>query len=110
MATGGKFFLATSLLLSAAMPAAAQVPDPLVQQRTNLAQACSTQLTLSQPACVCLAERARGELTGLQRDSLLASAVAPRAAERIGKDISQDDIRTLARFLDTAAVACSAAK
>ena len=110
MTTGRHLFLAAALLLSAAAPAAAQVPDPLMQQKANLAEACGTQLTLSPAACVCLAERAMGDLTALQRDYLLASAVAPRAAERIGMDITQADIQTLARFLDTTAEACAEAE
>jgi len=110
MTTGGNLFLAGALLLSAAAPAAAQLPDPLAQQKANLTEACGTQLTLSPAACACLAERAMGELTALQRDYLLASAVAPRAADRIGRDITRADIQTLARFLDTTSVACAEAE
>ena len=100
-------FLVAAILLAASGPAPAQPTDDAIQ-RTRLAEACGIQLKLSVAGCRCLADRAVADLSDLQRDYLLATAVAPRAAERIRASISQQDIQVLARFLAAAAQECSA--
>ena len=103
-----------SLVFAAALtwlstPAVSQGLDD-ASQRARLAQACGNELSISEAGCVCLAGRAMDELSELQRDYLLATAIAPSAAERMRKDVSQDDIRVLATFLATAERECEAAR
>ena len=96
-----------AILLAALGPAAAQGTDDAIQ-RTRLAEACGIELKLSEAGCRCLAESAIVDLNDLQREYLLATAVAPRAAERMRAKVSQDDIQVLARFLAAAQQECSA--
>jgi hypothetical protein len=103
----GKERLVAAVLLAASSPAAAQQADDTAQ-KTRLAQACAIEMNLSEAGCRCLSDRAMTDLNELQRDYLLASAIAPRAADRIGRSISQVDIQVLARFLVTAGQECSA--
>ena len=106
MSTTNIVFLVAAILLAASGPAGAQRPDDAIQ-RTRLAEACGIELKLSAAGCRCLADRAVADLSHLQRDYLLATAVAPRAADRLRASISQQDIQVLARFLSTAQQECS---
>ncbi|MDQ3559474.1 MAG: hypothetical protein M3453_09880 [Pseudomonadota bacterium] len=99
--------LLQAILLAASGPAFAQGADEAIQ-RTRLAEACGIELKLSEAGCRCLADRAVADLNNLQRDYLLATAVAPRAAERMRASISQQDIHVLATFLAAAEQECSA--
>jgi hypothetical protein len=100
-------FILAAALLAVVQPAMAQRVDDAVQ-KARLAEACGIETKLSPAGCRCLADRAVFDLSDPQRDYLLASAIAPRAAERLRAGISQQDIEVLAKFLSTAQQACSA--
>jgi len=85
-------------------------PDADRLERARLAGACLGQLGLSEAGCVCFTERAVAELSNLQRDYLLATAIAPRAAERIGRDVKPADLQSLAKFIDAVGQVCAGAK
>ncbi len=99
-------FLVAAMLLATPQISVAQDGDDATP-RIRLAQACGIELNLSEAGCRCLAERAMTDLNNLQRDYLLATAIAPRAADSIGRSISPDDIQVLARFLVAAEQECS---
>ncbi len=99
--------LLAAVLWSASGPAAAQDAGDTMQ-KTRLAEACGIELSLSEAGCRCLADSAIIDLNDLQRDYLLATVIAPRAAERMREKVSQEDIQVLARFLAAAEQECSA--
>lgn len=100
-------FLGAAILLAVSGPAIAQGAGEAAQ-KTRLAEACGIELSLSGAGCRCLAERAIIDLNDFQRDYLLATAIAPRAAERMRERVSQADILVLAKFLAATEQACSA--
>ena len=77
-------------------------------QTTRIAEACGVEMKLSAAGCRCLADRALTDLSDLQREYLLATAISPSAAERMRGQVSQDDIQILAKFLASAGQECSA--
>jgi hypothetical protein len=96
-----------AMMLAVAGPAVAQ-GSPDTMQNTRLAEACGIEMRLSEAGCRCVADRAMGNLTDLQRDYLLATVIAPGAAHRMRAKISHDDMQTLARFLASAEQECAA--
>jgi hypothetical protein len=99
------FFLAAAILAVSAPPPAQAVEESM--QRIRLAEACGKEMTLSAAGCQCLTDRAIAELNDVQRDYLLATSVAPSAAERMRDQVSQADIQILGKFLAAAAQECS---
>lgn len=99
--------LVAAALLASSGPAASQDAGDSMQ-KARLAEACGIELSLSVAGCRCLTDRAMVDLNDLQRDYLLATAIAPSAADRMRDRVSQDDVRVLAKFLVTAEQECSA--
>ena len=79
------------------------------RQQNMIAGICQTQLTIGEAGCFCLAERAMAELSDPQRDYLILTVVQPPAAERSPMARSQDDLRVIAGFIETARQECAAA-
>jgi hypothetical protein len=107
MCTTRTSFQVAAVLLFVCGPALAQESGQ-TQASIRIAEACGIEMKLSVAGCRCLADRAAVNLTDLQREYLLATAIAPGAAARMRDEISQDDIHTLAKFLASAEEECSA--
>ena len=99
-------FLLLALVWAPSNPAVAQTMEASIQ-KARIAEACGVELKLSEAGCGCVSDRAMSDLSDVQREYLLATAVAPSAAARMRGRVSNDDIQVLAKFLATAAQECS---
>ena len=100
------FAAAVSALLAVGGSSAAQTIEQ-AREKARLTEACGVELKLSDAGCSCLGDRAMSDLTDIQREYLLATAIAPSAAGRMRDKVSPDDIQVLAKFLATAEQECS---
>jgi hypothetical protein len=78
-------------------------------QKNIIAGICGTQIPLNPQGCVCFAERAMTELDDPQRAYLILTVIQPPAAERLDIAHSQEDLKTIALFIDAAQKGCAAA-
>jgi hypothetical protein len=76
-------------------------------QKNIIAGICGTQIPLSPQGCLCFAERAMTELNDPQRAYLILTVIQPPAAERSEIARSQEDLRTIALFIDAAQKGCA---
>jgi len=106
MSTRTSCLLATMLLLTTGSALGQDSGETV--QTTRIAEACVVEMRLSAAGCRCLSDRALTDLSDLQREYLLATAISPSAAERMRAQVSQDDIQILAKFLASAGQECSA--
>ncbi|MGH6923282.1 MAG: hypothetical protein ACRED5_06035 [Propylenella sp.] len=77
-------------------------------QKNIIAGICGTQIPLNPEGCVCFAKRAMTELSDPQRAYLILTVIQPPAAERLEIARSQQDLRTIALFIDAAQKGCAA--
>jgi len=102
----GCTLVAATLLTFAGSMASAQDLDK-TRETARIVEACGIELKLSAAGCRCLADAAIKDLSDFQREYLVATTIAPSAAERMRASVSQDDMQILARFLASTAQKCS---
>jgi hypothetical protein len=76
-------------------------------EQNIIAGICGTQISLDAAGCTCFAEHAMTELDDPQRAYLILTVVQPPAAERLDVARSQEDLKTIFRFIESAQKTCT---